>query len=104
MNARKLIVGLIALLAILCILAAIGPVLRTQPALAQDPDTEWRNAVLSVVSTNGLVTLSDTNETTDATGYTPGFTGQMLFGAVETTNAIWIAKGLTTNDWVNVAP
>lgn len=48
---------------------------------------------------------SDTNETTTATGYTPAFIGQTLIGGAGTgTNGLWIAKGVTTNDWVVVAP
>lgn len=48
---------------------------------------------------------SDTNVTTTATGYTPAFIGQMLIGgAGEGTNGLWVAKGVTTNDWVVIAP
>jgi len=48
---------------------------------------------------------SDTNATTTATGYTPAYVGQVLTGGAGTgTNAIWISKGTTTNDWVQVAP
>ena len=48
---------------------------------------------------------SDTNATTTATGYTPAFVGQVLTGGAGTgTNAVWISKGITTNDWVQVAP
>lgn len=48
---------------------------------------------------------SDTNVTTTATSYTPQFTGQILIGGAGTgTNGVWIAKGVTTNDWVVVAP
>ena len=48
---------------------------------------------------------SDTNATTTATAYTPAFVGQVLTGSQGAgTNAIWIAKGTTTNDWVLVEP
>ena len=48
---------------------------------------------------------SDTNVTSTATGYTPAFIGQLLIGgAGEGTNGVWIAKGVTTNDWVIIAP
>jgi hypothetical protein len=48
---------------------------------------------------------ADTNSTTAATLYTPAFTGQVLIGGAGTgTNAVWISKGTTTNDWVQVAP
>jgi len=47
----------------------------------------------------------DTNVTTTATAYTPAHIGQILIGgAGEGTNGVWIAKGITTNDWVVVAP
>lgn len=48
---------------------------------------------------------ADTNATTTATGYTPDFVGQVLVGGAGTgTNAVWVAKGTTTNDWVQVEP
>ena len=48
---------------------------------------------------------ADTNATTTVTGYTPAFVGQILVGGAGTgTNAVWVAKGVTTNDWVQVAP
>ena len=48
---------------------------------------------------------ADTNATTTATLYTPDFVGQALVGGAGTgTNAAWIAKGVTTNDWVQIAP
>jgi len=48
---------------------------------------------------------SDTNATTTATAYTPAFVGQVLTGGAGTgTNAMWISKGTTTNDWVQVEP
>jgi len=53
----------------------------------------------------GTISQSDTNVTTTATAYTPAYIGQVLVGGAGTgTNGIWIAKGLTTNDWVVVAP
>ncbi|MDD5677471.1 MAG: hypothetical protein PHW60_05690 [Kiritimatiellae bacterium] len=48
---------------------------------------------------------SDTNTTTDCTLKTPAFIGQLLVGSAGSgTNAAWIAKGTTTNDWVQVEP
>jgi hypothetical protein len=48
---------------------------------------------------------ADTNATTSVTTKTPKFIGQILVGGAGTgTNGVWIAKGLTTNDWVAVAP
>lgn len=41
--------------------------------------------------------------TTDPTTNTPAFRGQVLIGgAGEGTNGVWIAKGTTTNDWVQL--
>jgi len=51
------------------------------------------------------VAQSDTNTTTTATGYTPAHVGQVLTGGAGTgTNAVWISNGITTNDWVQIAP
>jgi hypothetical protein len=51
------------------------------------------------------LTLTDTNATTTVTTKTPAFKGQILIGGAGTgTNGVWIAKGTTTNDWVQVAP
>ena len=73
--------------------------------LAADPDTTWREVLRTVVTTNGLAVATDTNAVTVATGHTPAFKGQFLFGSAGTgTNAVWVAKGVTTNDWVQVAP
>jgi len=53
----------------------------------------------------GTITQSDTNATTTATEYTPAYIGQMLVGSAGTgTNAVWISKGTTTNDWVQLVP
>jgi len=47
---------------------------------------------------------SDTNATTTATQYMPAFVGQLLFGGAGTgTNAVWVSKGTTTNDWVVIS-
>ena len=51
------------------------------------------------------VAQADTNATTTATAYTPRRAGDVLVGGAGTgTNAVWIAKGTTTNDWVQVKP
>jgi hypothetical protein len=74
-------------------------------ARAADPDTAWRESLRTVVTTNGPAVQADTNAVTVATGYTPAFKGQFLFGYAGTgTNAVWVAKDLTTNDWVQIAP
>ena len=72
---------------------------------AADPEIAWREKLRTVVTTNGLAVAVDTNVVTEATGRTPAFSGQFLFGSVGAgTNGVWVAKGLTTNDWVRLAP
>lgn len=53
----------------------------------------------------GVIHQADTNEVTDITLYTPAFIGQMLIGQTGPgTNLVCLSKGVTTNDWVQVAP
>jgi len=40
----------------------------------------------------------DTNEVADATLFTPDFVGQLLLGSES--NLVWVAGGVTTNDWL----
>jgi len=88
-----------------CAALVVCSVLTVRQACAADPDTTWREVVRTVVTTNGLAVQTDTNTVTVATGYTPAFTGQCLFGGAGTgTNAVWVAKGVTTNDWVQLEP
>lgn len=48
---------------------------------------------------------SDTNVTSQSTAYTPRHKGDTLVGGAGSgTNAVWISKGTTTNDWVQVKP
>lgn len=54
---------------------------------------------------NTRVPQSDTNATTTVTAYTPTAIGQILVGGAGVgTSAVWIAKGTTTNDWVQIEP
>ena len=88
---------------VLC-LAALAAVAGAA-ALAADPEIVWREKLRVVVTTNGLAVAADTNAVTEATSKTPAFAGQFLFGSAGTgTNAVWVAKGTATNDWVRVAP
>ena len=74
-------------------------------AWGADPEIAWREKVRATVSTNGVVVATDTNVTTEATQKTPAYVGQLLFGCAGAgTNAVGVAKGLTTNDWVRLAP
>lgn len=52
-----------------------------------------------------ITAQADTNASTVATGYTPRRVGDVLVGGAGTgTNAVWISKGSTSNDWVKVQP
>ena len=74
-------------------------------AAETNPEILWREKLRVVVTTNGLAVAADTSVVTDATSKTPSYIGQHLFGRAGTgTNAVWVAKGLTTNDWVQIAP
>lgn len=54
--------------------------------------------------TAAVTAQSDTNAVTTATAYTPRWVGDVLIGgAGDGTNGVWIAKGTTTNDWVQCA-
>ena len=73
--------------------------------LAADPEIAWREKLRTVVTTNGLSFAASSATETTNTLHTPVFIGQFLFGGAGAgTNAVWIAKGLTTNDWVRIAP
>lgn len=51
----------------------------------------------------GVVSQTDTNVTTVASRYVPDYIGQVLVGgAGPSTNAMWISKGSTTNDWKKI--
>jgi hypothetical protein len=59
-----------------------------------------------VASGTGFVAATaqtDTNATTSVTTKTPKYVGQILVGATGSTSSVWVAKGVTTNDWVKVA-
>ena len=74
-------------------------------AVAADPDTVWREALRTVVTTNGLKVAADTNVSTVASTRVPAYAGQWLFGGAGVgTNAVWVAKGVTSNDWVQLKP
>ena len=61
-------------------------------------------ARVTVIET-AIVSPVDTNAVTTTSIYTPAKVGGILIGKTGPgTNAVWISKGLTTNDWVQVAP
>lgn len=86
-------------------LAAFAVLVGAAVVFAADPEILWREKLRTVVTVNGLAVATDTNAVTDATLKTPAFAGQFLFGnAGAGTNAVWVAKGVTTNDWVQIEP
>ena len=101
----KSIIALSALV-VACV-AAVALADFTDVASAQyDGKTNIRKSHTAIDANFEMVKAqADTNATTTATGYTPDFAGQVLVGSQGGgTNAIWIAKGTTTNDWVIVQP
>lgn len=61
-------------------------------------------ARVTVIETASVVPV-DTNAVTTTSVYTPAKVGGILIGQTGPgTNGVWISKGLTTNDWVQVAP
>ena len=84
---------------------ALACALAGQRLAAADPEMAWRESLRKVVDIVGLAVLSDTNAVTAATAHTPAYAGQFLFGGAGAgTSGVWVAKGLTTNDWVRIAP
>ena len=66
-------------------------------------DTAAIATALATNVTKGAVAQIDTNTTTSVTTKTPAHVGQVLVGgAVAQYDALWYAKGITTNDWVRL--
>jgi hypothetical protein len=103
---KKLVLGLMGLA--VCATVLYAQVATRFTSLAVDG-----NIAAGSLTVTGTTTIAgyaraaqvDTNETTTVTAYTPTAVGQILVGgAGEGTNGVWISKGTTTNDWVQVAP
>jgi hypothetical protein len=98
---KKLVLGLMGLA--VCATVLYAQVATRFTSLAVDG-----NIAAGSLSVSGVVVATaqvDTNVTTTVTAYKPAVVGQILVGGAGTgTNAIWISKGATTNDWVQVAP
>ena len=62
------------------------------------------SAARTAAITAAVTAQSDTNATTTVTLYTPRRAGDILVGGAGGSDGVWIAKGTTTNDWVQVAP
>jgi hypothetical protein len=66
-------------------------------------DTTAISTALATNVTKGSVAQVDTNTVTTTTLKTPAHIGQLLVGgAAAQYDAMWYAKGTTTNDWVRV--
>ena len=71
----------------------------------EDIEIARREKLRSIIGTNGLVVATSAATITTNKLHTPAYRGQFLFGgAGEGTNGVWVAKGVTTNDWVQIAP
>jgi len=100
---KKLLIALIALVGVVCFAADYTPVTE-EAAVAGDIDVTG-SITASGTGYVAATAQADTNATTTATGYTPQFVGQILIGSQGSgTNAVWVSKGVTTNDWVIVEP
>jgi len=109
-------------IAIAAFAVAFGGLVALDPAQAQLSqsssaidvfinDADFKEAVIAEVNrvvgdlAAGLADLNasipqiDTNATTTVTLYTPSKIGQFLIGKQGGSNRLWIATGLTTNDW-----
>ena len=59
---------------------------------------------LSVILDVRTIVQPDSAATnTTITSYTPSRVGQLLTGKVSETGAVWVAVGLTSNDWIKVS-
>jgi hypothetical protein len=84
--------------------ATVGGTLAATTVSATTVSATTLTGAMSAATLTNL-TQTDTNATTTVTTKTPAFKGQILIGGAGTgTNGVWIAKGTTTNDWVQVAP
>lgn len=116
---KKLNIVLAGVLVFAAAAAVIADVEITSPTIAVDEftpsggmtfkdavKTSLDNIKSSIDEVKAVVYVQvDTNATTTATAYTPTSQGNILLGGAGTgTNAVWISKGTTTNDWVQVAP
>lgn len=100
MNKAMYIFGLMILLVIL----AVANVRAADTAPYAGAITALHTTI-TAETTAAVTAQADTNATTTATAYTPRRAGDVLVGGAGTgTNAVWIAKGTSTNDWVQVKP
>ena len=103
---KKLIIAILALICAAAFAVDYTPVTQEAASSVTAAITVATGGSV-VASGTGFVAATaqaDTNATTTITGYTPVFVGQILIGQTGTgTNSVWVAKGITTNDWVKVS-
>jgi len=105
MSYGKLFGMLVAALIVACVLPVKALDNITPPAAGfyDGKVNEDARAALSNSIMASVTARADTNATTTATAYTPRRAGDILVGSAGAgTNAVWIAKGTSTNDWVQV--
>ena len=101
---KKLIIIVAALASCLAVYSAT--ISRVKIGLFNSGQARVINNSLSDAETaiNAAAIVMDTNVTTTVTDYTPASVGQLLSGGAGTgTNSLWVAEGLTTNDWTQIS-
>ena len=81
-------------------LAAVA--LATEAPLTQAEVRQPRK-LAPILDTRTVVQTDAAATNTTTTAYTPARVGQLLTGKVSTTGAVWVATGLTSNDWTKVS-
>ena len=97
---------------LIALLLAVGIAFAAQNSaitIRQVRDPVQLRAVLNSNSadvTSGRTAQKDVTTNTTTTAYTPRQIGDWLIGYYHGagTNGVWIAKGVTTNDWVLIIP
>ena len=93
----------IAAFAALCFAQAYTPMSAESAATVTGNRTFTGTVIASGTGFIAATAQVDTNATTSVTTKTPEYVGQILVGATGSTSSVWVAKGVTTNDWVEVA-
>ena len=89
--------ALILLLAV-AFIGLSGVVIATEDPLT-DREVRDPKKLKVILDTRTVVQTDAAATNTVTTSYTPARVGQLLSGKLLTTNKVWVATGLTTNDW-----
>ena len=101
---KKFAIGLIVCAATCAVMFVMALSDQTLPTGGGFYEGTAESSARTAAITAAVTARNDTNATTTATAYTPRWVGDILVGgAGEGTNGVWIAKGTTTNDWVQCA-